>query len=146
MIVKHKNRCKLKVLDLQIHAAEQQLVRRKLSVTKNSSRLLYHLQQRITEPASLLLAGGVGFMFAELTQRQLLKTCNSINRNKRKETTILSIVQSCIALMHELYAALPLILIAKSYFEESNLNYPPKNRRATDVENVAPTPATRQID
>jgi hypothetical protein len=147
MTDKHKNRSQLNSLNLQIYAAEQQLVQRRLRVSKLSSRLLCHVQQRITEPASLLLAGGVGFMFAELTKHEpQKKTSSSIKHPVGKATSVLNILLSCIAFMHELYAALPLILIAKAYFDSNNLNHPLENRHATDAENVALVPTAKQFD
>lgn len=114
MKLKQNKSDKLNSLNAQIYGAEQQLIRRRLGVNKNGSQLLQHLQQRITEPASLGLAVGVGFIVAELTQHQPQQTFSAVKPSVLTEMTILSIAQSCIAFMHELYTVLPLILMAKS--------------------------------
>lgn len=128
MTLRHKNRSKCNALNRQIFTAEQQLIRQRQSVSKSSSYLVRHLRQRMTEPAVLFLAGEVGFIVAELTKRQPQQTSSAIKGPQIPNTTVLSVMHGCLAFMHELYAALPLILMAKSYFTISNSSHPSENQ------------------
>jgi|GEM_PF-913877 hypothetical protein len=131
MAAKHKDRCKFKSLNGQIFAAEQQLLHSRRGVAKSGSRLLGRLQQRMTEPATLLLAGGLGFMFAELTKLQPTNTCKKNARPSLVANTALNIAQGFIIFIHELYTTLPLILIAKSYFDSKKFSGAPESRSGT---------------
>lgn len=138
--------CKSKSLNTQIREAEQQVALRHQRVTDSSSRLLRHLRQRITAPAALWLAGGVGFMFGELTQPQSLNTCSQNEQSLVTKTSVLSLALNFITLIHNLYLSLPLILIIKSYFDSNILSGTLDYRNVTSTGNgvVDHTDSNRQ--
>ena len=89
MAAKFPYSSKSKSLNAQIYEAEQQVALRQQRVTDSRSSLLRHIHQRMTAPATLWLAGGIGFMFGELTKPRTLKTCSQNEQSSVTETTAL---------------------------------------------------------
>jgi hypothetical protein len=137
MAAKFLYSCKAKALNAQIRAAEQQLARQQQRVTASRSCLLQHLQQRMTAPATLWQAAGIGFLFGELTKPQTRQTCNQNKPSFAPETTVLSHALNFITLIHDLYLALPLILVIKSYVESNVLSGTSNYRKVSAAQKVA---------
>ena len=55
-----------------------------------TATLVRKIQQQMTAPATLLLAGGIGFILGELTQRQTTKSRGAADKVRTPETTPLS--------------------------------------------------------
>jgi len=62
-----------KSLTAQINAAERQVLNRQQEVGIRTTTLVRKIHQQMTAPATLLLAGGIGFIIGELTKRQTSK-------------------------------------------------------------------------
>ena len=136
MTTKHPYRCKLKSLNAEIFAAERRLALRRTHVTECNSRFLRHLHQRMTAPLTLLLAGGTGFMFAELTKRRTLVTRRKNQASLVTETTGLSSALHYITLIYDLYTVLPLILLIKSWINLKIFKREPEYRNASAGRNM----------
>ena len=59
-----------KFLEDEIKDAEWQVMKRHQLVDYRTTILVRKIYQQLTDPVSLLLAGGVGFIIGELTKRQ----------------------------------------------------------------------------
>jgi hypothetical protein len=78
--------------------------------------LIRKLHQRMTTPTTLLLAGGIGFVLGELTQRRVSNSPGaSSGKPKATGTPALMNVLSLIASARALYTALPVAWMIKSF-------------------------------
>jgi hypothetical protein len=95
-------------LTSQIRDAEQQIVIRQQGVGVLASTLNKKIQQEITAPSTLLLAGGIGFIIGELTKRQTSYNRDSANKQRTTVTSPLMIALNLLSSAHTLYTALPI--------------------------------------
>jgi hypothetical protein len=73
----------------------------------------------MTAPATLLLAGGIGFIFGELTQRHTTQSLGAAGKKLRTtEMTPLRTALSLMTSIHTLYRALPLAWMMKSLHQQ----------------------------
>ena len=61
-------------LRAQIRAAQRELLNRQQRVGVRTATLVRNMHKKVTAPAPLLLAGGIGFILGQLTQRQTAKS------------------------------------------------------------------------
>ena len=111
------NRSNSKSLTAQIKAAERQVLDRQQKTGIRTTTLIRNIHQQMTAPATLLMAGGIGFIFGELTKCQASKARGTINKTHATETTPLKIALTLMTSARTLYTALPLAWIIKSYFQ-----------------------------
>jgi len=69
----------------QIRNVEQRVLEHHRVVGISSATLLKEIQQQLTSPSSLLLAGGIGFLLSELTKSRSSKY-NSADNDKSRAT------------------------------------------------------------
>jgi len=106
----------LKSLTAQINAAERQVLNRQQEVGICTTTLVRKIHQQMTAPATLLLAGGIGFIIGELTKRQTSKKRPGTgDKPQATETSPLRIALNLITSARTLYTALPLVWMMKSY-------------------------------
>ncbi|MDP3589519.1 MAG: hypothetical protein Q8R54_03160 [Methylobacter sp.] len=107
-----------KSLTAQINAAERQLLNRQQEVGIRTATLVRKIHQQMTAPATLLLAGGIGFIIGELTKRQTSKKLpGSVEKAQVAENSPLRIALNLLTSARTLYTALPLAWMMKSYFQ-----------------------------
>ena len=111
-------RNKPKSLRAQIKAAERELLNRQRRVGVRTATLVRNIHQQVTAPATLLLAGGIGFILGELTQRQTTQSRGSAGKLRATETTPLRTALSLMTSIHTLYTALPLAWMMKSFHQQ----------------------------
>ena len=109
------NRSKTRSLTAQIRAVEQQILNRQQRVDGCAAKLVGNIQQQITAPATLLLAGGIGFIIGELTKRQPSRPHDTADKLHSAQVSPLKIALNLIISIHTLYTALPLAWIIKSF-------------------------------
>jgi len=110
-------RNKPKSLRAQIKAAERELLNRQRRVGVRTATLVRNIHQQVTAPATLLLAGGIGFILGELTQRQTTKSRGVADKVRTTETIPLRTALSLMTSIHTLYTALPLAWLMKSFYQ-----------------------------
>ena len=108
------NRSKSKSLTAQIRDAEQQVLNRQQGVGVRTAALVRKIHQQMTAPATLLLAGGIGFIVGELTQHPSPAFPGTANKPRPAETTPWRTALNLLASAHTLYTALPLAWLMKS--------------------------------
>ncbi len=111
-------RNKSKSLRAQIRAAEQELLNRQQRTGIRTVTLVRKIQQQLTAPIILLLAGGMGFILGELTQRQTAKSRGAADKLSTTETTPLRTGINLITSIHTLYSASPLAWMMKSFHQQ----------------------------
>jgi len=111
-------RNKPKSLRAQIKAAERELLNRHRRVGVRTATLVRNIHQQVTTPATLLLAGGIGFILGELTQRQTTQSRGVADKVRTTETTPLRTALSLMTSIHTLYTALPLAWMMKSFHQQ----------------------------
>ncbi|HEY8096694.1 MAG TPA: hypothetical protein VIE65_11475 [Methylobacter sp.] len=105
-----------KSLTAQINAAERQVLNRQQEVGIRTATLVRNIHQQMTAPATLLLAGGIGFIIGELTKRQTSKKRpGTVDKPQATESSPLRIALNLITSARTLYTALPLVWMMKSY-------------------------------
>ncbi|MBK9662333.1 MAG: hypothetical protein IPO71_04260 [Nitrosomonas sp.] len=77
----------LKSLAAEIKDAELQVLECQRMVIVRADTLMQKTQQQMTAPASLLLAGGIGFVIGELTKSKSFKPHGTIEEPRVAETT-----------------------------------------------------------
>jgi len=103
-------------LTAQINAAERQVLNRQQEIGIRTTTLVRKIHQQMTAPATLLLAGGIGFIIGELTKRQTSKKRpGTVDKPQATETSPLRIALNLITSARTLYTALPLVWMMKSY-------------------------------
>jgi hypothetical protein len=106
---------KPKSLAAQIRNAERQVLKRQQEAGVRASTLIQKIHQQMTAPATLLLAGGIGFIIGELTTRQTLNSRGNAYKPGMAETTPLRTALNLITLVRTLYMALPIAWIMKLF-------------------------------
>lgn len=102
-------------LTAQIRDAERQVLIRQHKVGIRTATLARKIHQQLTAPATLLLAGGIGFVIGELTKCQTPEFHGTVDKPHTTEATPLRIVLNLITSARTLYTALPLVWMIKSY-------------------------------
>ncbi|MDT4328461.1 hypothetical protein ACQE3E_11130 [Methylomonas sp. MED-D] len=104
-------------LDAQISHAERQLAERRRSIKTDGAVLLSSLYKQMTAPASLLLAGGIGFVAGELSHcpapPSSAPSSGRLGQREPHSRTTLSAALSLLLSAHALYKALPIAWLAK---------------------------------
>ena len=77
----------LKSLAAEIKDAELQVLECQRMVIVRADTLMQKTQQQMTAPASLLLAGGIGFVIGELTKSKSFELHGTIEEPRVAETT-----------------------------------------------------------
>jgi hypothetical protein len=108
------NRSNPQSLTAQIRAAEQQVLHRQRAVGVCAAALARKLHQQMTAPATLLLAGGIGFIVGELTRHPSSASPGTADKRRPAETTPWRTALNLLASAHTLYTALPLAWLMKS--------------------------------
>jgi len=106
---------KPKSLAAQIRDAELQVLKRQQGVDVRTTTLVRKIHQHMTAPATLLLAGGIGFIIGELTKRQTLNSRGTADKPRTAETSTLTTALNLIISVRTLYMALPIAWIMKSF-------------------------------
>lgn len=102
-------------LTARIKRAERQVLDRQQRVGLRTAALIQQIHHRITTPASLLLASGIGFLVGELTHRNPPKTQGNPNAAATVSATPLQTALHLITSAHAVYAAvLPLARMLKT--------------------------------
>jgi hypothetical protein len=108
-------RRKAKSLNAQIKAMERQIVYRQHLIHRHGDSLAKKLRQQLAAPTTFLLAGGVGFIFGELTRCQSIQSSGSTSdQSKTAEPSPLINALNLITTARTLYMALPIAWMMKS--------------------------------
>ncbi|MBS3955181.1 MAG: hypothetical protein KGZ88_19690 [Methylomicrobium sp.] len=106
-------RQKAKSLNAQIKAMERQIFHRQHLIHRRSDSLVKKLRQQLAAPTTCLLAGGIGFIFGELTQCQSIQSSGTSDQSKTAETSPLINALNLITTARTLYMALPIAWMMK---------------------------------
>jgi hypothetical protein len=98
---------KSRSLKAEIRNAEQQIVIRQRGISVRSTTLVRKIHQQITAPATLLLAGGIGFIIGELTRRRSSSNHGVSGKQRTKGSSPLRSALNLLTSIHTLYMALP---------------------------------------
>jgi len=104
-------------LEDQIKDAQWQVVKHHQAVDYRTNVLVQNIYRQLTDPASLLLAGGIGFIIGELTKRRPSSSRGTAEKaqSPRTETTSpLKVALNLLTSAQTLYTALPLAWLVKS--------------------------------
>ncbi len=118
---------KAKSLTAQIRDAERRVLSSQQRVGVRTATLIRNIHQQMTAPATLLLAGGLGFILGELTKGKNLNSCGTADKSRTSETTPLRTALNLLTSVHALYTALPIAWIMKSFYQLG-----PSDRQATE--------------
>jgi hypothetical protein len=110
-------RNKSKSLRTQIRNVERELLNRQRRTGVRTATLVRKIQQQMTAPATLLLAGGIGFILGELTQCQTAKPRGTLEEPRSSEAIPLRTALNLMTLIHTLYTALPLAWMMKFFHQ-----------------------------
>ena len=109
---------KPKSLATHIREAERQVLIRQRCVDVRAATLVRTIHRQLTAPATLLLAGGVGFIIGELTKRQAYNSHDIAGKPRVAGTSSpLRIALNLMTSVHTLYTALPIAWIIKSFHQ-----------------------------
>lgn len=111
------NRNKPKSLTAQIRDAERQVLKHQRGVGVRATTLVRKIHQQMTAPATLMLAGGIGFIIGELTKRPTPQFRGTADKPLAAETTPLRTALNLMTSVHTLYTALPLAWMMKSFHQ-----------------------------
>ena len=109
------NQTKSRSLSAQISKTEQQIFKQQGRVRIQTTRLISKLYQQLTAPATLVLAGSIGFIFGELTKGSNSKICSTAEKQSVAKASPLTIALKLLASAQTLFTALPLAWIMKSF-------------------------------
>jgi hypothetical protein len=110
-----RNRTKSRSLKDKIRDAERQLSKRQRSCGVSAAMLTRKIHRQMNAPASLLLAGGMGFIIGEVTKRQIPNNRAAAGKPDAAETTPLRTALNLMATARTLYTVLlPLAWSMKS--------------------------------
>lgn len=115
------NRQKLKntlSLNAQIKDVEQQLLLRRQNISLCSNKLISDIHRQMTAPASLILAGSVGFVSGELSRCPSAKLADTASRPLLMQAQDLKTAFSLILSAYTLYNTLPIAKL-RTYFHHS---------------------------
>ena len=114
-----------KSLTAQIAVVEKQVSSHQQAVSVRTSVLARKIRQQLTAPGSLLLAGGIGFIFGELT-----KSCGPGDKSKASEASPVTTALNLVISLRTLYMALPVAWIMRTFKQRKPL-LEGRYRRAT---------------
>ena len=117
-----------KLLTDQIKEAEWQVLKRQQEIDFRTTTLVRKIYQQLADPASLLLAGGIGFIISEITKRQPPKSRGTIDKAQGTETSPLRVALNLLTSARTLYTALPLAWIMKSRYRPGTSAQAPKRK------------------
>jgi hypothetical protein len=109
------NQSKPRFLSAQIKEAEQQILKHQAGVSIRTANLFRKIYQQLTAPATLVLAGSIGFIFGEITKGSISNIRSTADKQSVAKTSPLRIALKLLASAHTLYTALPLAWIIKSF-------------------------------
>jgi hypothetical protein len=104
-------------LEDQIEDAQRQVVKHHQAVDYRTNVLVRNLYRQLTDPSSLLLAGGIGFIMGELTKRRPSSsrgTADKAHGTPTETTSPLKVALNLLTSAQTLYTALPLAWLVKS--------------------------------
>lgn len=105
---------KSRTLSAQIRATERRVLNRQRQVGIHTAVITQQLKRQISTPPNLLLAGGIGFILGELTQKAPVITSKN---GTTTATTPLKVAFNLFSSLQTVYAFLPLVLMAITAFE-----------------------------
>ncbi|MDD5410809.1 MAG: hypothetical protein PHF31_05245 [Methylobacter sp.] len=108
---------KYKSLTAQIRDAERQVLNRRRGVGVSAATLVRKIHQQMTSPATLLLAGGIGFIIGELTKCQPTNSRGTANKPRAAKASPLTTALNLITSVRTLYMALPIAWMMKSFHQ-----------------------------
>ncbi|WP_196240002.1 hypothetical protein [Candidatus Methylobacter oryzae] len=103
-----------KLLEDEIKDAESQVLTRQQVIDLRTTLLVRKIYQEMTEPASLLLAGGIGFVISEITKRRPVKVRDTAGKAAAAVASPLNVAMSLLTSARTLYTALPIAWLVKS--------------------------------
>ncbi|WP_340123018.1 hypothetical protein [Methylobacter svalbardensis] len=109
---------KPKTLAVQIRDTERQLLSRQQGIDIRTATLIRKIHRQLAAPATLLLAGGIGFIIGELTKRHPPKSRSSVVKPQTVGTSPLRVVLNLIASARTLYTGLSIAWMMKSYYQQ----------------------------
>ncbi|HEY8160619.1 MAG TPA: hypothetical protein VIF10_18175 [Methylobacter sp.] len=104
-------------LEDQIEDAQWQVVKHHQAVDYRTNVLVRKIYRQLTDPASLLLASGIGFILGELTKRRPSSsrgTADKAHSPPTETTSPLKVALNLLTSAQTLYTALPLAWLVKS--------------------------------
>jgi hypothetical protein len=105
---------------------------RQRGVEVRADALARKIHKQMTAPATLTLAGGIGFIIGEFTQHQPLKSGSSADKLLHSdETSPLEYALKLMATARTAYTALPVIWMIKSYLSGQEPNQQGNNFRCS---------------
>ncbi|MCD2451630.1 hypothetical protein GO003_014640 [Methylicorpusculum oleiharenae] len=107
-------RQKAKSLAAEIKAMERQILLRQHVIHMRGDCLVKKLRQQLSEPTTFLLAGGIGFVFGELTKCQSIQSSGTSDQSKTAEPSPLINALNLFTTARTLYMALPIAWMMKS--------------------------------
>lgn len=108
------NQNKFKFLADQIKDIEWRLLNHQRIIDFRAHILVRKIYQQITEPSSLLLAGGIGFIIGDLTKRRIAKVPAATDKAAGSKVSPLTVALNLLTSVRTLYTALPVAWIMKS--------------------------------
>ena len=112
-----RNKPKSLSLKTQIGEAERELLIRQRRVGVRTATLVRNIHQQVTAPSTLLLAGGIGFILGEITQRQTTQSRGTAGKLRTTATTPLKTALNLMNSIHTLYTAFPLAWLMKAFHQ-----------------------------
>lgn len=107
-------RQKAKSLTAQIKAMERQILLRQHVIHMRGDCLVKKLRHQLVAPTTFLLAGGIGFVFGELTQCQSIQSAGTSDQSKTAGPSPLMNALDLITTARTLYMALPIAWMMKT--------------------------------
>jgi hypothetical protein len=109
-------------LSQQIKAAERDVLHQQRRVTVSTDHLVQCIHRQLTAPASLLMAGGVGFIMGELTRRQTTRTSSAGDQPQATGITRWQTALNLAGSVRALYTALPVAWLVRIYRQARSTN------------------------
>jgi hypothetical protein len=107
-----------KSLSAQIKEAEYQVLNRQRKVGVRTAKLVQQIHRRLTDPATLLLSVGIGFIIGELTKSQAAKPGGTTDKRPGSAgISPIKIALNLLTSLQTLYATLPMVWILKTFLQ-----------------------------
>ncbi|WP_333872932.1 hypothetical protein [Methylobacter sp.] len=133
------NQDQSKLLTDEIKAAEWQVLNRQQLIDFRTNLLVRKIYQQLTDPGSLLLAAGIGFIVSEITKRRPAKVRSTVDKTEKTDKTIstetspLKVAMNLITSAQTLYTALPLVWLMKSRYQRQDTSAEAAKRKPHPV-------------
>ena len=99
--------------------------------------LMKTIHQQMTAPTTLLLATGIGYIIGDLTKSHEIKLDNSADKSKAVEISPLKVAINLVTSIQNIYTALPIFLMIKTFFQPSSSRQSSKQQfQATTSDSV----------